>query len=293
MHKKGLFILATSASLLFANQYKDWYLTVEPFVTFLNYSNSKLKKTGISATLYGSLSLNYGTHIFEAAVGNTHLNYRNGFSDWNQSDYTLAYTNYQLFPWYGKIGFHYIATPNTHFSEKAKIYFLDVGYIKKYTWNGGLFISYSDYKRSIVATQTQLHGGFYHWFDYYTGLYIGGDLRWIKLSDANKLNSVNDIAKLTKDNYYSAGINLTYFNYKYSLILKGWIGERILSVDNGGFVVYNLKEKYNGGASLGVTYYFKSNLWVKAEVGYSTYKESYSGRNVDVLSSTLSIGYSF
>ena len=286
MHKKGLLVLLSCGSLAIAGQYKDWYLTVQPYVTYINYSNSGQKKWGISGTLYGSLSLNYGTHLFEAAIGNTHLEYKNDLTDWNQSDYAFSYTNYQLFPWYGKIGFHYIATPNDHFSANGKVYFGDIGYISRYKWDGGLFLSYSDYKWDIAAFQGRLHGGFYSWIDYYRGFYFSGDATWINLNNENLLG-------ITKKNFFSAGIGVTYFSPGYKLSISAWGGERTLMVDNGGFVVYNLREKYRGGLNLSGTYFVNGQLWIGAEVGYSNYKELSDDKSVNVVTATLTVGYSF
>ena len=276
----GLFLsgLASAAQL---------NISIQPYFTYLSYSGSDVKKNGWATTLFGSLSVDK-THVFEAAWGYTHLNYKNNLPNWNQNDYTIAYTNYMLFPWYGKVGFHYIATDNTDISDSAKIYFADFGYIKKYRWNGGLFISYSDYRNGIAATEGQAHGGFYHWFDYYTGLYFHGDARWIHVADADKVG-------FSKKNYLSAGAGVTYFTSRYSVDLSGWIGERLFDVDNGGFVVYNLTEKYRGGLKLHGTYYFSKKIWVGAQLGYDWYKErTLTGtNNVGVFAITANIGYSF
>ena len=286
MYKKGLVFALTTAGVMFANPYKDWYLSVQAYVTYINYSNSGQKKWGVAGTLYGSLSLKYGTHIFEGAISNIHLEYKDNLTDWNQSDYALAYTNYQLFPWYGKVGFHYIATPNNHFSENGKIFFGDLGYISRYRWDGGLFVSYSDYKLDIAAFQSRLHGGFYRWIDYYSGFYFSGDLNWINLNNEKFLG-------ITKKNFVSLGLGITYFNYYYKLSAYAWGGERTLMVDNGGFVVYNLREKYRGGLKLSGTYYLRSNLWIGAEVGYGNYKELSDDKSVNVVTATLTVGYSF
>ncbi|RTZ60637.1 MAG: hypothetical protein DSZ31_01675 [Gammaproteobacteria bacterium] len=265
---------------------QTWNLSLQPYFTYINYSNSGVKKNGYSSTIYGVLSIDRGTHVVEGAIGYTHLRYK-GNASWNQSDYTLAYTNYMFYPWYAKLGFHYIATPNNHFSEKSKIYFGDVGYISKYKWDAGVFVSYSDYKRSVSTFESRLHSGFYRWKDYYSGFYFSCDLTWINLDDSKK------VLTISKNNYYSAGIGVTYFTPQYKVGAYGWLGERTLMVDNGGFVVYNLEEKYKGGLNLSGVYYITKKLWVEAQAGYSQYKESETGKNVGVLTTTLSVGYAF
>jgi len=203
MTKKSLLLFLTGCTAAaFGAQYKSWSLTVEPSATYIDYSNSKYKNWGYSATLYGALSLDFGKHLFEGAAATTHLDYKDGYSDWNQSDYTIAYTNYLFFPWYGKIGFHYITTPNTHFSDDGKVYFGDIGYIARYKWDGGLFFSYSDYRRGIEATEARLHGGFYRWRDYWRGFYFSGDITGIHINGEKELG-------VSKKNYLSVNLAST------------------------------------------------------------------------------------
>ena len=271
---------------------KDWHLTVSPSLTYINYSNSNIKRSGFSATLYGALTLKYyGTHVFEAAIGNTHLDYKNSNSNWNQSDYVIAYTNYQYLPWYGKVGFHYISSPNNDFSSTSQIYFADIGYIKRYAWNSGVFVAYSNYRDDIDAVQAQAHGGFYRWIDFYRGYYFSGSFTWINVDYPS--NTTYAISKLTKNNYFSVGASATYFTPKYSLTAGGWVGERVLDVDAGGFVVYNLSEKYYWGLNVSGTYYLNRRFSLNGIVGYSQYKELASGNNVGVLTTTVSLSYSF
>ena len=299
MRFKRLLLLsaAVSCGLSFsepkAKQTKDWFITLVPNLTYIDYSNSDIKKWGWSANLYGSLSLKYGTHVLEGMVGTTHLEYKNSNTNWNQSDYVIAYTNYQFFPWYGKVGFHYLTSPSSGYSSMADVYFADIGYIKRYAWDGGLFVSYSNYRNNVETFQAQVHGGFYRWRDYYRGFYFSGDLTWINLNSLQNINSPTDIVKLTKENYYSAGVGVTYFTPRYKVYAHGWLGERVLAVDGGGFVVYNLSEKYYGGATVGGTYYWNKKLFISLDLGYSTYKELSSGNTVGTFTSTLSVGYSF
>ena len=293
MRKVILLSLAVAGTTLAVQPKKDWSFTIAPSLTYINYSDSSVKDWGFSGTLYGALSLKHGIHVIEAAIGNTHLDYKNSNTNWNQSDYVIAYTNYQFFPWYGKVGFHYIATPNTDISEDAKVYFADVGYIKRYKWTGGLFVSYSDYKNGGNVFQGQAHGGFYRWKDYYRGYYFGGTFTWINVGDVGKLTTPYDAVRLTKNNYFSVGASATYFTPKYSVSFGGWAGERVFAVDSGGFVVYNLREKYKWGLNLSGTYRLNKKISLNGILGYSRYKELSDGNNVGVLTTTVSVSYSF
>ncbi len=282
----GKKLLIAGAFALGIGYAQTWNLSLQPYFTYINYSNSGVKKNGYSSTLYGVLSIDRGTHVVEGAIGYTHLRYK-GNASWNQSDYTLAYTNYMFYPWYAKLGFHYIATPNNDISEKAKIYFGDLGFISRYKWDAGIFLSYSDYKRSVNAFESRFHSGFYRWIDYYRGFYFSGDLTWINVDRGQ------NVVVTTKKNYYSAGAGVTYFTSKYKVGLYGWAGQRMFMVDNSGFVVYNLQEKYKFGGKLFGVYYVSKKLWVEAQAGYSQYKEPDTGKNVGVLTTTLSVGYAF
>ena len=260
---------------------------IEPYFTGINYSGSKIKKNGYAATLYGSISINNGVHVFEGAYGYTHLNYKNSNSNWNQDDYAIAYTNYMFWPLYFKLGYHYIATPNNEdVSNNANIYFADIGVIEKYKYSYGVFTSYSNYRYSVAATEIRPHAGFYRWLDYYRGFYFSFDGTWINLKKPKNVG-------LTQKNYLSLGAGVTYFTSLYSVKLSLWGGKRVFMVDNSGFVVYNLREKYKYGASVSGRYYLNKQLSVNLQLGYSRYKEISTKKNVDVYTTTFSIGYSF
>ena len=267
----------------------DLKFHVAPYFTYINYDNSNIKKDGWASTLYGSLTVNKN-HVIEAAYGYTHLNYKHNYTNWNQNDYTIAYTNYMFSPFYGKIGFHYIATPNEDLSKGGKIAFVDFGYIKRYKWNAGLEAYYTDYKYGVNVFQINPKGGFYIWKDYYRGFYFSGKLGFLKI---NKKTWRTNYYPLHKKGYYYLEYGITYFTPKYSITLDASIGERIFEVANGGFVVYNLPERYYGRTELKGTYYFNKHLSATLSGSLGNYKESSTNDRVKVYTITASIGYSF
>ena len=267
----------------------DLKFYIAPYISYIDYDNSGIKKDGWSSTLFGSVTINKN-HVVEAAYGYTHLNYKNGYTNWNQNDYTIAYTNYMLFPWYGKIGFHYIATPNEDVSKDGKVVFADLGYIKRYRWNAGLEAYYTDYKYGLDILQINPKGGFYIWKDYYRGFYLSGKLGFIRLNEKSWKNFYNT---LHKKGYYYFDIGVTYFTLKYSVSLDSSIGERIFEVANGGFVVYNLPERYYGRTELKGTYYFNKHLSATLSGSFENYREGSTNDRVKVYSITASVGYSF
>ncbi len=258
-----------------------------PYVTYINYSGSKVKKNGVAATAVATISLEKGLDIFSLGYGYTHLNYKANYGSWNQNDYTVSYTTYRLYPWFFGAGFHYIATPNNDFSQKGKIGFLTVGYTQRYKWDLSLFTSYSDYKQGVAAFEIRPSYGVYSWSDYYSGIYFSVDGTYINVKGTKTLET-------SKRNYVSAGASITFFKIgSYSVKLSGWGGQRLLMVDDAGFVVYNLRERYKYGGSLQATYYIAKNLSVSGIFGYNRYKEIETGSNVDVTTFTVSVSYSF
>jgi len=286
MLRKILIPAALMGSMTFGLELKGY---ISPYFTYINYDNSGIKKDGWASTLYGSLTINKN-HVIEAAYGYTHLNYKHNYTNWNQNDYTIAYTNYMLFPWYGKIGFHYISTPNEDVSKNGKTVFADFGYVKRYRWNVGLEAYYTDYKYGLDVLQLNPKGGFYLWKNYTTGFYFGGKLGFIRL---NKRIWQTNLNPLHKKGYYYFEYGITYFTPKYSVGINASIGERIFEVSNGGFVVYNLPERYYGRTELKGTYYFNKKLNVSLSAAFGNYRESSTDERVKVYTLTASIGYSF
>jgi hypothetical protein len=266
---------------------QNYSISVAPYFTYIGYSGSGIKKNGYVGTLLTTLGLNYGKDVFNFAYAYTHLSYKNNYGSWNQNDYTLTYTTYRFYPWTFSVGYHLVKSPNDDFSRTGNIPFIYVGYGQRYLWDAGVFVSYSDYKQGVGAFQTQLRGGFYRWQDYYSGFYYGADLTWINVKGLKTLMT-------TKRNYISVGGGITKFKIgKYSIGGRAWIGQRMLMVDNGGFVVYNLRERYSFGADATATYYLNKQLSVTGMVGYAHYKEVETNNSVDTYTITLSVGYSF
>jgi len=264
-----------------------------PYITYLNYSGSDVKRWGYDFTLYGNISVDRGYHVFEWSIGHTFLDFKGNTSNWSQNDYTLSYTNYLLFPWYGKVAFHYIATPNEHLTKGGKIYLIDLGYVKKYNWDAGLEYAFSDYKYGVNLNQVKLHAGKYIWKTRFTGFYLNTFIGGINI---NKKTWYGETTSLPKKNYVFAGAGLTFFTKEYSIYANISAGERIFEVDKGGFVVYNLKERYIWKAEAGLKYYVNKNISLETRISHSYYKEDISQtkeNSVNVYTATLSIGYRF
>lgn len=283
---KGKLVLLATVGLLGVTQAQKINVYAAPYITFIDYEGSGIKKDGWVGTLLTTLSFDAGKQVVNLGYAYTHLNYKVPGS-WNQNDYTVSYTTYNYYPWILTVGYHYLTSPGNDFSAKANIPFAYFGYSQRYQWDLGTFVSYSDYKQGVGAFELQPSFGFYRWKDYYTGSYYSINLTWINVKGMKTLQT-------NKRNYFSVGGSATYFRIgSYSVKAGAWLGQRMLMVDNGGFVVYNLRERYSFGADLSGTYYLDKNLSLTGIVGYSHYKETSTGKKVDVYTFTVSVGYSF
>ena len=240
--------------------------------TYINFSNSPLKDDGWVFTGYGSLG-DGKYHLLEGAISQTYIDYK-GRSDLNQTDFTVAYTNTnQILPNHSfRLGFHYVLSDD-RFTDKGKIFFGKVTYFRPYDWNAGLELDYSLYDNqspNLNVFQILPHVGVY-----LKGLTPKGNL--YAESKFYYIHKDKNLDGLNKDNFFSFEQSLSWTLSPYDVKLSGWAGEQIFAVKNGGFVVYNLSDKYKGGISLEMGYTLINgvrialnldNEWLK-HVGYS------------------------
>lgn len=254
--------------------------------TYLNYGNSKVKDDGYSFTAYGSLG-DGKHHGLEGAVSQLHINYESGYSDLDQTDYTLAYTNTgSLHPNLSlRLGGHYISTDDD-LTDKGLILFTDLTYFVPWKWNAGLEFFYSNYDEMVDLDVFQIspHAGKFFYFGK-RSLYLEARGYYIHIDEDEKIG-------LSMKNYYSFELSGTCTRGPWSVKLSGWVGQQIFAVKNSGFVVYNLTEKHRGGASMEVTYRF--NNYVLGLTGtWNTYKEVESDKSVNQAIITGFIGFNF
>ena len=113
---------------------------------------------------------------------------------------------------------------------------------------------------------------------------------------------------MKNSDYFSIDGNLRYYYKNYDFYIGAWIGDQIFAVRNGGFVVYNLTEKYKGGIYGGAGYTFKNGIRVTIDFNASSYYEENQEedttqtpgpRGIDTSSTvvqsvlTFSVGYKF
>ncbi len=264
--------------------------------TYLNYSGSDVKDYGYSST--GYLSLWKGkTHNLQLGVGYIHIKYKNGYSDLDQEDFTLVYSNTNgiLKNHAFTFGVHYINS-NDDLTDNGYIFFFDgtyfnyqTGYPYLFNWSGGVGIYYSNYNNLIdfYVLQINPHTSFRVYSSQtFGGLYSDINGYYIHVSDSDKID-------INKSNYYSLDIALRYYYKNYEFKIGGWIGKQVFAVKTGGFVVYNLKEKYKGGIYGEMAYNFLKHFRALLNLSYNRYKEISTGDNVSQTVGTISIGYKF
>ncbi len=254
--------------------------------TYLNYGNSKVKEDGYAVTAYGSLG-DGKHHGVEVGLSQMHLNYESGYSDLDQTDFTLAYTNTgSLHPNFSfRLGGHYISSDDD-LTDEGLILVGDLTYFVPYRWNVGLEASYSDYDELVdfEVFQAVPHAGRY--FSFAKGkVYLEARGYYIHVSDSDRIG-------ISLENYYSLEASATYLQGPWSLKLSGWAGQQIFAVKNAGFVVYNLREKYRGGITGEITYRLRQYL-LGANLTWNTYKEVESDNTVNQAIFTVFVGLNF
>jgi len=264
------------------------------YSTYINYSGSKYKDNGYSET--GYLSIGDGReNALQFGAEYTHINYKNGYSDLNQRDFTLVYSNTNgiLKNHTFTFGGHYISTDD-ELTDGGYTLFFDgtySSYSSKYpyyfNWSAGVGVYYSHYDNTVNFHVIQItpHGTYKLFSDYRRGaLYADLTGYYIHVSDSDELG-------LGIDNLYSVEGALRYYYGGYDLKVGAWSGQQVFAVKNGGFVVYNLLEKYKRGIFGEVGYTFKNGLRVSLNLSVNKYKEGDDSVTQSV--ATLSLGYRF
>ncbi|SMP04200.1 hypothetical protein SAMN06265339_0188 [Desulfurobacterium pacificum] len=271
------------------------YTYASVYGTYINYSGSDLKSDGYSSTLYVNSGDGFGNAV-QIGASYTKINYKNK-SDLNQEDFTFVYSNTNgiLKNHTFTFGGHYINSDD-ELTDGGYTLFFDGTYFNYqkvypylFNWSGGLGIYYSKYDNKVNFDVLQLtpHAS----FRLYSSPTVGGvyaDLKgyYIHVEKASEIDIGNS-------NYYSAEADLRYYYKKFDVKVGGWLGKQIFAVKNGGFVVYNLTEKYKGGAFAEFGYSISPRARVSLNLGVNKYKEVETEDDVTQTTATVSFGYSF
>ncbi len=276
-----MLVLSLAGSL----QAGDWNGYATAYGTYMNFNSSEVKDDGWVATAY--LSLGDGEHnTFEWGLSQTHIDYKQT-SDLDQTDFTIVYTNSnQLLPNHAfSFGFHYINTDDD-LTDQGKIYFFKATYFQPQNWNAGMELAYSDYSDSPIdldVFQIEPHFGFY-FSALGKRLYTEARFYYIH-KDAN--------VGVSMDNFYSFEQVLSTYVGKADFKLSGWVGQQIFAVRNGGFVVYNLSDRYLGGVEFEAGYKLTAQIRAAININQQWLEHVNYNDKASQTIFTVSIGGSF
>ncbi len=290
----GISIFAT-APKVYAKKpfygYASWYNS------FLSYTNSDVKNWGYATT--GYLSLGDGKHNNVEFGGTlTYIKYKKNFSNLNQRDYTLLYSNTDqiLKSHIFTLGAHYISSSDK-LTDKGYTLIFDSTYYKTeyyiFKWNLGCSLFYSRYHNDnpkFNVIQITPHSTINLTPILKSSAYVYLDLLGYYIHVGK-----NEELGLNQSNYYSLEGALRIYYLNYYVKLGGWVGKQAFAVKNSGFVVYNLGEVYKGGLNSEIGYTYKKSFYLALSLNIDKYEEIYNNNKNNVIQNalTFSIGKYF
>lgn len=209
----------------------------------INYSDSLLKDDAHVTGAY----LYYGVGAeksYEVGIDVTDISYIPNI-DYRQRDLTFAYTSYK--PKKNmRYGAHFINSS----TDTNDGYTLFVGGVKYPDPDRSLQLNvyYSAYDSMTpdisVIQLSPAYGRTYH-RDNGNSVLSLTSLHYIKVSD--------DVG-IEGDDFISIEQSITYKQENYSVTFRGWTGERMFAVANGGFTVFNKPELNEAGYGIAVNF---------------------------------------
>lgn len=258
-------------------------ITLAPYMTKANYkdaskdsSSTKGFYTKLKAPEY-SIELNYET---------TALDYNATTSQLKQNNYVISYSqkisnNYNL-----KALYHKLSTSGEE-DFSANIYLLDLQFYKKSRLNAGTSFAYSSYGSDALAKSV-------YQVKAYLGTYFGDYKsimgKFLIKTDATIIYPNGEDSNSTLDTHYTS-IGLTIKQYKGDFIntISSWMGEKLYSVEDNGFTIYNLNELHTSGYYLSSRYAITKNMGV--QLSYTS--ESFEDLDISINDSMQKILLSF
>ena len=262
------------------------------------YLGTENKTGGFSASNY--ISVTDYINTFEFAAGFTEIFLRsfesnlsntrriNNYKIW---DFTESYTNSGglIKNVYVKLGFHYTSSEDDEFADKGKTFIGDLSYFKSYRFSIGTEGALSFYvnpNTPMSVYQLKPHLMIRFFSNNYGALYSTMSALAIIVPDYLLLG-------LPQSNYYYGNFALNYYYKKFNATITVGKGEKTLSVENGGFLVYSLPEIYKSNYSLNLSYFNYLGLNTGILFSYSTFMELGNLSESSSLAATLHLGYNF
>jgi len=256
----------------------------------LSYNNSILKDNGYVFGIYGSMGLGYASSL-EAAYEYTHIKYKANNPDLNQNDVTVVFTNYSIPETKLRAGFHYI-TSDDDYTDEGYTIIASVGKYKMYVWDANLDMYYTHYKNYVLPDNSK--GLDVYQLSPNVGFGWGNPNtsgRFYFKTIATYIRHSDDVG-FGKD-FVSLEERVTYILGPLAVTGSIWLGERSFMVDNGGFTVFNLKEKYKNGYGIKATYILSKNLSISGAIRKQQFEEVDNPKDVDIYTYGVNLGFLF
>ncbi len=282
--------MALSLTLITNSSAQEIKISGMAYSVGLDYSNSAIKKDGYVYGIYGYMGIGY-YHVLEVGLEHTFINYKGTSDDLDQNDLTFVYTNYSFPNTKIRMGFHYIDSDDK-LTDGGYTIILSGGTYQPYKWDANLDFYYTHYKdyelkdgsKGLDVYQFSPNIGF-NWGNYYTfgSFYFKTTATYIRHSDDVGFGK----------NFLSLEERISYFKGLFSASVFGWLGERSFFVDNGGFTIFNLKEKYKDGYGASISFTIMPNLRLTAMATKQKFREVDNPKDVDIYTYGIQLGANF
>ncbi|WP_456382970.1 hypothetical protein [Hydrogenimonas sp.] len=234
---------------------------------WMSYEGATLKKRGHVEGLYAAVD-SY-TNRLEFSIERSRYLYREEMKDLRQTDMTLIYTHFDGDHTGYRIGIHKIRC-NDGYTDKGFTGILGIGWYTPETYDFGMDLYHTEYSEAIPSTlevwQFHPHLGYL-----YESFYIEGEYDYIDIRKARRYGLDGES--------HSVGIGFTYRAESWKITASGWKGSRIYAVDDGGFTVFNLPEKYRGGIRLSGRYFVDTTTSIGLRYDRSRFEERGDARS--------------
>jgi len=258
-----IFVLLFSITQLLAYE-----ITLAPYMTQAKYKNSSKDSSSTNGLYTKYKAKNYAIAL---SYEQTSLDYNTTDEELNQKDITLSYTqrisnNYNL-----KTAYHQISSSSDN-NISADIYFLGLEYYKKNRFSVGADFAYSAYDTKNTY-QIRTFAGISF------GDYKSKMGKFLIKTDARMIYPQSEDTNNTLDSYYpSIGITIKQYKGDFVNTINGWMGERIYSVEDNGFTVYNLNELHSSGLYISSRYAITKTLGLQ----FSYTNESFEDLDLNI-----------
>lgn len=250
----------------------------------VDYDSGSIKQDAHLAGLYSYVGCGL-SHLFEAELDYTEINYRNGFM-LQQRDYTLCYSNFSIPYWRFRVGGHYLESEDD-LTDGGWVAFAGAHYYVSGRWDAGADVYYSrydDYDPDLKVYQVTPHFGINFWQTWQ--FTCRSDLK------GYYINLGEDVGLGARD-LYSVEERLSLYTRRWTYSVFGWVGEQSFAVRNDGFTVYNLSGEHTAGYGGEVRYVLSDRAALTLRVAKEEFEDFPGGDDTDSVTCTILLGYTF